>query len=232
MATSGTTTFDLDVASIINEAYNRCGLDANTGYDAKQARICLNLLLIDWTNRGINVWKVNQATIDMVDGTASYTLNVAVVDIIDAVLRRSSVDTAMTRISLEEYLRYPSKTTEGRPTVYAIEKNRETASGHVMYVWPTPENSTDDIIVWEARHIEDVSMTGTTVGTQTVDVPRRFLPALISGLSYKIAERNSSKVDPNIRVELKRIYDEDLTWAIEKDRDNASSYFIPYVRRV
>ena len=87
MATSNSRDFDLDVAEIIEKAYERCGLEVRTGYDAKTARRSLNLMFADWANRGLNMWTVNQATISVVSGTATYTLSSDYVDLLEVVLR-------------------------------------------------------------------------------------------------------------------------------------------------
>ena len=104
MATSNSRDFDLDVAEIIEEAYERCGLEVRTGYDAKTARRSLNLMFADWANRGLNMWTVNQATISVVSGTATYTLSSDYVDLLEVVLRNSSnVDFTLTQMSRGEY---------------------------------------------------------------------------------------------------------------------------------
>ena len=92
MTTSGTRTFNLDVAEVIEEAYERCGLEVRTGYDAKTARRSLNLMFADWANRGLNLWTVGQGTTNLVQGTSTYTLGADVVDILEMVLRRSGTD--------------------------------------------------------------------------------------------------------------------------------------------
>ena len=100
MATSGTQTFNIDASDIIEEAYERCGLEVRTGYDARTARRSLNILMSDWSNRGINLWTVKEATQTLTKGTASYTLDPYTVDVLDAVIRRNGVDYNMERIGV------------------------------------------------------------------------------------------------------------------------------------
>ena len=114
MATSGSTDFDLDVAEIIEEAYERCGLEVRTGYDTKTARRSMNLMFADWANRGLNLWTVKQATQALTQGTATYTLNSNYTDILEVSLRRSGTDYELSRMSRGEYLGLPNKTTQGR----------------------------------------------------------------------------------------------------------------------
>ena len=111
MATSNSRDFDLDVAEIIEEAYERCGMEVRTGYDAKTARRSLNLMFADWANRGLNLWTVTQATQALTSGTASYTFSSNFTDLLDVVIRdSSSTDFSISRISRSEYLNIPNKT--------------------------------------------------------------------------------------------------------------------------
>ena len=114
MTTSGTRAFNLDVGEIIEEAYERCGLEVRTCYDAKTARRSLNLMFAEWANRGVNLWTVTQATQTLTQGTAQYTLGTDVVDVLEMVLRRSNTDYEIDRISRGEYVTLPNKTTQGR----------------------------------------------------------------------------------------------------------------------
>ena len=119
MATSGTKTFSLDTAEVIEEAYELAGLELRTGYDASSARRSLNIMFSDWSNRGINLWTVEQVTLDLVSGTSSYTLNSFDIDVLEAIVRvfdsKSSStfnDITIERISRQEYLGLPDKNTK------------------------------------------------------------------------------------------------------------------------
>ena len=118
MATSGTRDFNLDISEIIEEAYERCGLEVRTGYDAKTARRSLNLMFAEWANRGLNLWTVKSGTINLTQGQATESLNSDVVDLLDVVLRRNNTDYEVERISRGDYVTLPNKTTQGRPSQY------------------------------------------------------------------------------------------------------------------
>ena len=130
------------------------------------------------------------------------------------VIRRSSEDIGMTRISRQEYLSIPTKTTQGRPTQFYI--NRQITP--TLTIWPVPENSTDALIYYRVRRIEDAD-----AATNNPDIPFRFLPCLISGLAYYIA----MKFSPEKLPVLKQIYDEEWTRAAAEDRDNVSLHLVP-----
>ena len=112
MAVSGSTDFELDVSDYIEEAFERCGLEVRTGYDLKTAKRSLNLLFADWANRGLNQWTIEQRTLTLTQGTGVYTLGVDVIDVLSAVLRRSGTDYSMDRISRDQYISIPTKTTQ------------------------------------------------------------------------------------------------------------------------
>ena len=118
MATSGSRDFNLDVAEIIEEAYERCGLEVRTGYDARTARRSLNLMFADWANRGLNLWTVKQGSQALTAGTATYTFDATYTDLLEVVVRRSGTDFELDRMSRSEYLNLPNKTTQGRPSQY------------------------------------------------------------------------------------------------------------------
>lgn len=120
MATSGTTTFELDVNDYIEEAFERCGLEARTGYDLKSARRSLNILFADWANRGLNQWTIAQRTQALTAGTASYTLDADVIDILSVVVRRDDTDISVERLSRSEFLNIPNKTTQARPNQFFL----------------------------------------------------------------------------------------------------------------
>lgn len=206
MATSGSTDFDLDVAEIIEEAYERCGLEVRTAYDAKSARRSMNLMFADWANRGLNLWTVKQATQALTQGTATYTFNANFTDLLEVVVRRSGVDTELTRMSRSEYLALPNKTTQGRPSQYYYD--RQIAPQ--ITLWATPENSTDTLVYYYVKRIEDVD---TLVNTG--DAPFRFLPCMVAGLAYYL----SVKKAPDRVQLLKSIYEEEFQRAAAEDED-------------
>ena len=201
MATSGSRDFDLDVGEIIEEAYERCGLESRTGYDLKTARRSLNIMFADWANRGLNLWTVEQSTQALTDGTASYTLSADFTDLLEVVVRRSGTDFMLTKMSRGEYLNIPTKTQEGRPTQYYFDR-KTTPS---ITLWPTPENSTDTLVFYYVRRIQDVD-----TQVNTTDAPFRFLPCVIAGLSYYLAVKKHQIEYNFLKVYMKKSFKEPL----------------------
>ena len=214
MTTSGSTNFELDVSDYIEEAFERCGLEMRTGYDLKTAKRSLNLLFADWANRGLNQWTITQRTQTVTASDGDYNLGADVIDVLSMVVRRSSTDFSMTRISRDEYLSIPNKTTTGRPTQFFIDRQITPQ----IKVWPVPENSTDVLHFDCLTRIEDAD-----TFTNTVEVPFRFYPCLAAGLAYYIAIK---KAPDRIQL-LKAIYDEEFDRAQAEDRDRASFNVVP-----
>lgn len=222
MATSGTYTWNLDIADIIEEAYENCDIELRTGYHLQTARRSLNLLLTEWVNEGINLWEMGQLTTALVSGTSSYTLDASYIDITDAVIRNSSnVDTPLTRLSMSDYMGISNKTTAGTPTQFCIERN--ATGGHTMYVWPVPNDNTHSVVSWAIRYPEDID----TTYTDNAAIPKRFVPALIAGLSYRLGKKNPEKVDLNKLQMLKMDYMELLEKAKMEDRERTSFFMTP-----
>ena len=214
MATSGSSDFEPDVAEYVEEAFERCGLEYRTGYDGVTARRSLNLLFADWANRGLNQWTIAQRTQTVTTSDGDYDLGTDVIDVLSMVIRRSSTDFSMTRISRDEYLSIPNKTTKGRPTQFFIDRQVTPQ----IKIWPVPENSTDVLHFDCLTRIEDAD-----TFTNTVEVPFRFYPCLAAGLAYYIAIK---KAPDRIQL-LKAIYDEEFDRAQAEDRDRASFNVVP-----
>jgi hypothetical protein len=205
MTTSGSRDFNLDVAEVIEEAYERCGLEVRTGYDAKTARRSLNLMFAEWANRGLNLWTVKQNTITLTQGQAQETLTDDVVDLLDVVLRRDGTDYEVERISRGDYATLPNKTTQGRTSQYWL--NRQVDP--VINLWAVPENSTDQLIYYYVRRIEDADTL-----VNTTDMPFRFFPCMVAGLAYYIAMKRSPE-----RIQLlKTVYEEEFQRAADEDQ--------------
>jgi hypothetical protein len=214
MAVSDSTDFELDVAEYIEEAFERCGLEVRTGYDLKFAKRSLNLMLAEWANRGLNQWTITQTTQALTSGTSTYNLNTNVIDILSVVVRRSSTDFAMERISRSTYLGIPTKSTTGRPNQFFLDRQITP----VLKIWPTPENSTDTIIFDALTRMDDAD-----TFINTMDMPFRFFPCLAAGLAYYI----SMKRAPNRTQMLKAVYEEEFQRAMTEDRDRASFNVVP-----
>ena len=206
MTTSGSRDFNIDVAEIIEEAYERCGLEVRTGYDAKTARRSLNLMFADWANRGINLWTVKQGTATLTQGTATVQLTSDVVDVLEIVLRRGSTDFEIQRISRGEYVTLPDKTTQGRPSQFWFNKQIDP----IINLWAVPENSTDQIVYYYVQRIEDADAL-----VNTTDMPFRFYPCMVAGLAYYLA----LKFKPQLVQLLKSLYEEEFQRAADEDED-------------
>ena len=126
MATSSSTDFDLDVAEYIEEAFERCGLEARTGYDLQTARRSMNIMLSEWANRGLNQWTIQQRTQTVTANDSEYSLDTDLIDILSLVVRRDGTDFSMTRISRDTFLNLPNKTSTGRPTQYFFRQANNT----------------------------------------------------------------------------------------------------------
>ena len=223
MATSGSADFDLDVADIIEEAYERCGLEVRTGYDAKTARRSLNIMFSEWANRGINLWTVRQATLTLTSGTATYSsangLASPMTDILEVAIRRSGTDYEVDRISRGEYLNVPNKDTTGRPSQFYF--NRQVSPE--VTLWPTPENSTDQLVYYYITRIEDADTM-----KNTADVPFRFLPCMVAGLAYYLSLKKAPE-----RVQLlKAVYEEEFQRAADEDEDRVSLKLQPDIQYI
>ena len=217
MAVSGSTDFELDVADYIEEAFERCGLEARTGYDLKTAKRSLNLLFADWANRGLNQWTIAQRNFTVTSGDGETDLGADVIDILSLVVRRSGTDYVLSRISRDEYLSIPTKTTTGRPTQFFVDRQITPN----LKLWPLPDNSTDVVIYDALTRMDDAD-----TYTNTVDMPFRFYPCLAAGLAYYIAMKRA----PERLQILKPIYDEELNRAMDEDRDRASFRVSPDLR--
>ena len=204
MTTSGSRDFNMDVGEIIEEAYERCGLEVRTGYDARTARRSLNIMFAEWANRGLNLWTVNEGTITLTQGQAQETLTSDVVDVLEMVLRRDNTDYEIERISRGEYLTLPNKTTQGRPSQFYFDRQIDP----VINLWSVPENSTDQIVYYYVRRIEDADAL-----VNTTDMPFRFYPCMVAGLAYYV----SMKRAPERAQLLKVVYEEEFQRAADED---------------
>jgi hypothetical protein len=214
MAVSGSTNFELDVSDYIEEAFERCGLEVRTGYDLKTAKRSLNLMLAEWSNRGLNQWTITQRTQTVAADDTEYSLGTDVIDILSAVVRRSSVDYSLERVSRDQYLSIPNKASTGRPSQFFLD--RQTTPN--LKVWPAPENSTDVIYYNALTRMDDAD-----TFLNTMDIPFRFYPCLAAGLAYYIAIK---KAPDRIQL-LKAVYEEEFDRAMQEDRDRASFNVVP-----
>ena len=218
MATSGTTSFDLSIEEIIAEAFERCGLSVRSGYDLRTSRRSLNLLLAEWANRGLNLWTIEQRTKTLTAGTTSYDLDADLVDILSAVLftaNDTTVDKQLERLSRAEYLHISKKTTSAVSTQYYLERSITPK----LFLYPTP-NAADTFKYYALTRIQDA---GSYSGN--AEVPFRFLPCLVAGLSYYIAMK---KAPERIQL-LKQVYEDEWTRASQEDSTRSSLRIVPNV---
>lgn len=225
MTTSGTATFNLDLAEIVDECFERCGSEARSGYDLRTARRSLNLLLTDWANRGVNLWTLEQGSQVLTPGTNTYTLPADTVDLLEHVIRTGAgnvstqTDLTITRISVSTYSSIPNKLQQARPIQIWI--NRQAAAPQFT-VWPTPDNSqTYTLVYWRLRRMQDAG----AGGTYTQDIPFRFLNALVAGLSYYLSMKIPGAME-RMQV-LKAQYEEAWELASTEDRDRSAVRFVP-----
>jgi hypothetical protein len=223
MATSGTTAFNMDFTEIAEEAFERAGREMRSGYDLRTARRSMNLLTIEWQNRGINMWTIDSGTINLVQGQTQYPLPADTIDLLEQQLRTNSgnvatqSDLTLSRISVSTYASIPNKLTQGRPIQLYIERQADTPK---VNVWPVPDNNNYVLYYWRMRRIEDAGS-----GVQTADMNFRFFPCLVAGLAYYKAMKIPDLVD---RVGmLKSIYDEQFDLAAGEDREKTSARFVP-----
>ena len=292
MATSGSVDFNLNMADVIEEAFERCGLELRTGYDARTSRRSLNLLFADWANRGLNLWTVEQITLTFAQlsstsaittypigtitlavaasgsfsvgetitgGTSEATASIitkptstsmtitvpsgtfsasetitgsssaatttvssapsladvqATVDMLEAVVRRSGTDISVSRLGRQDYLNIPDKTTQGRPTQFYVDR----LITPTLTVWPAPENSTDQLVYYRIKRLEDVD-----ASTNNAEIPFRFLPALTAGLAYYL----SVKKAPERIGTLKDLYEEEFYRAASEDGERVALRLVP-----
>ena len=228
MTTSGTTAFDMDFTEIAEEAWERAGSEMRSGYDLRTARRSMNLLTIEWQNRGINMWTLDSGTISLTSGTSQYSLPADTIDLMEQVIRTNAgnattqSDLNISRISVSTYSSIPNKLTTGRPIQVWVERLRDAPR---INVWPVPDNNDYTFVYWRMRRIEDAGS-----GIQTPDMNFRFYPCLVAGLAYYIAMKVPNMA-PRIEM-LKAAYEEQFQLAAGEDREKASVRFVPRAVRV
>ena len=226
MATSGTTAFNMDFTEIAEEAWERAGREMRSGYDLRTARRSMNLMTIEWQNRGINLWTIDEGTVSLVSGTGQYTLPADTVDLLEQVIRTGSgstqQDLTINRISVSTYASIPNKTTTGRPIQFWIERLVDAPR---INVWPVPDSNDYTFKYWRMRRIEDAG-----AGVQTADMPFRFLPCLVAGLAYHIALK-VPELQQRVPL-LKAMYEEEFERAASEDRVKTNARFVPRIGRI
>jgi hypothetical protein len=228
MAISGVANFDMNFTELAEEAFERAGREMRTGYDLRTARRSANIMMAEWANRGINMWTIEQGSINLVQGTATYDLPADTVDLLEHVIRTGSgnastqADLTITRISVSTYATIPNKLSQARPIQVYIDRKQAVPT---VTVWPIPDQGTSGspyytFVYWRLRRIDNIN-----TGVNTADVNFRFLPCLTAGLAYYIAMKipeGAQRLDM-----LKTEYEYQWSLAAAEDREKAADRFVP-----
>jgi len=223
MATSGTTSFNLNIDEIIDEGYERCGLTTNSGYDLKSARRSLNLLFAEWGNRGIHLWKVALHENALVSGQAEYSVSAGVNDVLEAFVSTTAAgansvntqDVSLTKIDRSAYSALPNKLALGQPSQYYVDR----ATTPKIYLYQAPDlNTYTTLKYYVIKRIEDAGSY-----TDDPDVVYRFLPCMVAGLAYYLAMKKA----PQLVQQNKLIYEDQIKRALDEDGQRASTYITP-----
>jgi hypothetical protein len=228
MAVTGTTDFNLEFTELAEEAWERAGREMRSGYDLRTARRSMNLMTIEWQNRGINMWTIDEGYVNLVQGQSTYDLPADTIDLLEHVVRTgqgevsTQADLTITRISVSTYATIPNKLSQARPIQVWVQRLRDNPK---ITVWPIPDQGTEEnpyyiFRYWRLRRIDDAGS-----GVETQDVNFRFYPAMAAGLAYHIAMK-VPELAPRVEM-LKASYDEQFALAAGEDREKASDRYVP-----
>ena len=232
--TSGTTVFEkgFSISDIVEESFERIGIQGVSGYQLKSARRSLNILFQEWANRGLHYWEVannnitlvaDQATYTMfrstTDGTSSATAVYGVDDILEASYRNSNVDTPLTKINRSQYQALSNKTSTGTPSQYFVQRFIDKVT-ITLFLTPGSNEAGKFLNYYYVKRIQDAGDY-----TNDADVPYRFVPCMTAGLAYYLAIKNAPE-----RVQmLKMLYEDELQRALQEDGSSSSTYISPKV---
>ena len=232
--TSGTTVFDKNFAidEIIEEAYERIGMQGVSGNQLRMARRSLNIMFQEWANRGLHYWEVANNNLTLVDGQAVYTMFrstgdgtsdatavYGVDDILEASYRNSNIDTPLTKINRSQYQALSNKTSEGTPTQYFVQRFIDKVT-ITLYLTPGSTEAGNTINYYYVKRIQDVGDY-----TNATDVPYRFVPCMASGLAFYLAQKFKQKMVQ----QMKMLYEDELQRALQEDGSSSSTYISPKV---
>ena len=239
--TSGTTTFDktFSIDEIVEESFERIGLQNVAGYQLKSARRSLNILFQEWGNRGIHYWEIDETNLDLIQGQSDYDFFRAsgdgtsatttptngiygLSDVLEAQLRSNRTqttqsDSPMTKVDRSTYAAFSNKLSQGTPNQYWVERFIDRVRIHI---YPTPDstNASNDMHFYFIKRIQDAGDY-----TNATDVPFRFVPCMVSGLSYYLAQ----KYKPELIQAMKLVYEDELARALAEDGSASSTYITP-----
>ena len=222
---TSTYTFSLDLGDVMEEAFERAGSELKSGYDYRTARRSLALMFLEWQNRGVNLWTVKEGTQSLTSGTARYTLDAKILDIVEAFIRTDAGDTSsqtdqsLTRISVKQFAHLTNKLDSAKPLQYWFERSD---SANSINLWPVPDSQETYTLVY--YYIERIADTGATAGTNP-EVPSRYLACLVAGLAYYLSLKKEESKD---RIQLlKQLYEDEWRIASDAHREKGSLYFVP-----
>jgi len=240
--TSGTTTFDktFSIDEIVEEAFERLGIEQVSGYQLKTSRRSLNIMLQEWGNRGIHYWEIGELDLDLIEGQAEYkffrssddgtsaTSNpngvYGISDVLEAQLRSNRTqttqsDSPMTKVDRSSYAGFSNKLSKGTPNQYWVQRFIDHVS---VSVYPTPDstNASKDMHFYYIKRIQDIG-----AYTNATDMPFRFVPCMVSGLSYYL----SMKYAPQLTQQMKLLYEDEFQRALKEDGSASSTYITPKV---
>ena len=238
--TSGTTTFDktFSIDEIVEEAFERLGIQQVSGYQLKTSRRSLNIMLQEWGNRGIHYWEIGELDLDLIQGQAEYkfyrssadgtsatsTPNgiYGISDVLEAQLRTNRTatnqsDSPMSKVDRSTYGAFSNKLSQGTPNQYWVQRFIDYVS---INVYPTPDstNASKDVHFYYIKRIEDVGSY-----TNATDMPFRFIPCMVSGLAYYL----SMKYAPQMTQPMKLYYEDELARALAEDGSASSTFITP-----
>jgi hypothetical protein len=241
--TSGTTTFDktFSIDEIIEEAFERLGIQDVTGYHLKSSRRSLNIMLQEWGNRGIHYWEIADTNIDLIEGQAEYKFFRAssdgtsavttptngiygMSDVLEAQLRSNRTqttqsDSPMTKVDRSTYAAFSNKLSKGTPNQYWVQRFIDHVS---ISVYPTPDSTSasKDMHIYYIKRIQDIGDY-----TNATDLPFRFVPCMVAGLAYYL----SMKYAPQLIQGMKLVYEDEFQRALKEDGSASSTYITPKV---
>jgi hypothetical protein len=238
--TSGTTTFDktFSIDEIVEEAFERLGIQQVSGYQLKTSRRSLNIMLQEWGNRGIHYWEIDELDLDLVEGQAEYKFFRAssdgtsatsnpngvygISDVLEAQLRSDRTatdqsDSPMTKVDRSTYAAFSNKLSKGTPNQYWVQRFIDHVS---INVYPTPDstNASKDMHFYYIKRIEDIG-----AYTNATDMPFRFIPCMVSGLTYYL----SMKYAPQLTQQMKLVYEDEFQRALQEDGSASSTFITP-----
>jgi len=231
----------MNFAEIAEEAWERAGREMRSGYDLRTARRSMNLLTIEWANRGLNMWTISEGYIDLVAGQAEYVITEdtegeiageATIDLIEHFIRENTgttnqSDLALNRISVSTFAAIPNKKATGRPLQLFIERLGGANVQPILNLWPVPDKAYR-LCFFRLRRVQNATPTGNAATADVnADMSFRFLPCLVAGLAYYIAMK-VPELMPRVEM-LKAIYEEQFALAASEDREKTSARFVPSI---